>query len=291
MLMMALLFSYILGWANRAFHVEMDPRVDAVMEALPGANCGGCGFVGCGAYADAVVNQGAAVNRCPVGGAACAAAVAEIMGVEVAETYPYRPIVHCGATYEDRLLRSPYHGEKRCATANLVTGIQGCIYGCLGFGDCTRACNYDAIHVINGLATVDYEKCVGCGACAKACPRNIISINPFKAEQMLAVTCSNKDAGKDVMRVCKVGCVGCGACERNCSLFTVKNNLSTIDYEAYDPDALENVLKACGKCPRNRLVFVGKPTEHDLAAVSAEELPDVVVPEFKTTVDDTEWRG
>ncbi len=291
MLTMALIFSYILGWANRAFHVEVDSRIDAVMEALPGANCGGCGFVGCGAYADAVVMQGAEVNRCPVGGAACAAAVAEIMGVEVTQTYPYRPIVHCGATYEDRLLRSEYRGERRCATANLVTGIQGCIYGCLGFGDCTRACNYDAIHVKDGLAAVDYEKCVGCGACAKACPRNIISINPFKAEQMLAVTCSNKDAGKDVMRVCNVGCLACKACERTSNLFTIQNNLSTINYDAYNPVDLEDALKACRKCTRNRLVFVGKPTEKDLAQVAPEELPEVVMPDFKTTVDDTEWRG
>ncbi|MGD9212541.1 MAG: RnfABCDGE type electron transport complex subunit B, partial [Desulfobacteraceae bacterium] len=219
MLIMALLFSYILGWANKAFHVEVDPRIDAIMEVLPGANCGGCGFVGCGAYADAVVTQGAEVNRCPVGGASCAASVAEIMGVEVSQSYPYRPIVHCGATYADRLLRSEYKGEQRCACANLVTDIQGCTYGCLGFGDCTRACNYDAIHVIDGLAVVDYEKCIGCGACAKACPRNIISINPFKAEQMLAVTCSNLDAGKDVKKVCKVGCLACKACERVSNLF------------------------------------------------------------------------
>ena len=135
------------------------------------------------------------------------------MGVELGETFPFRPIVHCGAHTEDRLGRTLYQGESRCAAANLVSDVQACTYGCLGFGDCTRACNYDAIHVVDGLATVDYDKCVGCGACSRACPRNIITITPFKAERIMAVTCANKDKGKDVMAVCNVGCIGCGACE------------------------------------------------------------------------------
>ncbi len=288
---MAVILTYILGWANKAFYVEVDPRVEAVNDALPGANCGGCGYVGCNEYAEAVASGEAEVNLCNVGGASCAAAIADIMGVQVEASFPYRPIVHCGATYDDRLKRSPYRGEQKCATANLVAGVQGCTYGCLGFGDCTQACNYDAIHIINGLATVDYEKCIGCGACAKVCPRNIITITPFKAEQMLAVTCSNKDAGKDVTAVCKVGCLGCKACARKSDLFKVVDNLSTIDYDAYEPECSLEVLEACQKCPRHRLVFVGKPTEKDLAAAADKEAPEVIKPDFKTTVDDTEWRG
>lgn len=288
---MAVVLTYILGWANKAFHVETDPRVDAILDALPGANCGGCGFVGCGEYAEAVVLGEAPVDRCTVGGAACAAAVADIMGVEVSESIPYRPIVHCGAGYEERLLRHPYRGEARCQAANLVTDVQGCIYGCLGFGDCTRACGFDAIHIEAGLATVDYDKCVGCGACASVCPRNIISMVPFKQEQMLAVVCSNKDAGKEVKRVCTVGCLACKACERLSDLFKVEDNLSSIDYDAYTPEKLEDALKACKKCTRNRLVFVGKPTAEDVAAVRDEEVPEVATADFKTTVDNTEWRG
>lgn len=287
MLVMALVFSYILGWANTAFHVETDPRIDAVMDALPGANCGGCGFIGCGEYAEAVVGGNASVNKCPVGGESCAASLAQIMGVELGAALPFRPIVHCGAHYEDRLGRTEYHGEQRCGAANIVADVQGCTYGCLGFGDCVRACNYDAIHVVDGLATVDYEKCVGCGACAKACPRNIITITPFKAERVLAVTCSNKDKGKDIIKVCTVGCIGCGACARISGLFTIKDNLSTIDYDAYDPSCGPDVMKACEKCPRKRIVFVGKSDSDDVTEFSG----DVVEPDFKTTVDDTEWRG
>lgn len=291
MLGMAMLLTYILGWANKRFHVEVEPRVLAVIDALPGANCGGCGYVGCGEYAEAVVYEHEAVNLCTVGGQNCAMAVASIMGVEVGETLPYRPIVHCGARYGDRLGRNPYRGENQCAAANLVTDVQGCTFGCLGFGDCTRACQFDAIHVIDGLATVDYGKCVGCGACAKVCPRNIITITPFKSERMLAVTCSNKDKGKDVMAVCKVGCIGCGACARASGLFVLRDNLSTIDYDAYGPACTLELEDACKKCKRQRLVFVGKPSVEDEEKARELDAPEVVEPDFKTTVDDTEWRG
>ena len=291
MLAMAFVVSFVLGWANRKFAIEVDPRVEAVLEALPGANCGGCGFLGCSDYAVAVVADNAPVNKCPVGGEACAAAVANIMGVEVGESLPFRPIVHCGAKLEDRLGRTEYRGEMRCAAANLVADIQGCTYGCLGFGDCTRACKYDAIHVVDGLAVVDYEKCIGCGACAKVCPRNIITITPFRSRQIMAVTCSNKDKGKDVMSVCKVGCIGCKACSRLSEIITIENNLSVVDYECYGEECIPDLLKAIEKCPRKRLVFVGEPTPEESEAAMKLDAPDVVTPDFKTTVDDTEWRG
>jgi len=291
MLAMALVLSLILGWANKAFHVEVDPRVDAAIDVLPGANCGGCGYVGCGEYAEAVVLEDAPIDKCTVGGESCTKALADVMGVDATPSYPWRPVVHCGAYKGDRLGRNPYHGEKRCIAANLVAGIQGCTYGCLGFGDCSQACNFDAIHVEDGLARVDYDKCVGCGACAKVCPRNIITMAPFKSEQLLVVECSNLDAGKSVKTVCKVGCLGCKACQRASGMFTVENNLSTINYDNYTLENLKTSLTATRKCPRNRIVFVGKPTDQDLSAVSEENLPDIIVPKFKTTVDDTEWRG
>jgi H+/Na+-translocating ferredoxin:NAD+ oxidoreductase subunit B len=291
MLSMAVVLSYILGWANKKFYVDVDQRILDIIDALPGANCGGCGYVGCGEYAEAVALEKEAVNKCIVGGQSCAQAVAGIMGVTVGETFPYRPIVHCGAHYPDRLGRNEYRGERSCGAANLVTDVQGCTFGCLGFGDCTRACQFDALHVVDGLATVDYDKCVGCGACAKVCPRNIITITPFKAERMLAVTCSNKDRGKDVLAVCNVGCIGCGACARASNLFSIENNLSTINYEAYKSKCSPDVLKACEVCKRKRLVFVGKPTARDVEKAKDLEAPDLVEPDFKTTVDDMEWRG
>jgi electron transport complex protein RnfB len=289
LLVMALALSYVLGWANTAFHVEVDSRVEAVLIALPGVNCGGCGYIGCADYAEAVVS-GDLINKCTVGGDACAADLAGIMGVELSVAYPLRAVIHCGAHYADRLGRSPYIGEARCMAANIVADVQGCTYGCLGFGDCTRACDYDALHIIDGLSTVNYDNCVGCGACAKVCPRNIITITPFKAVRMLAVTCSSNDEGRDVRRVCTVGCLGCGTCSRISSLFKIENNLSTIDYDEYSPECSLDIIEACEKCPRKRLEFVGKPGGEEDAADS-DDAPVLIEPDFKTTVDDTEWRG
>jgi len=292
MAVLAVGMALVLGWANVAFHVEVDPRIEAAIDILPAANCGGCGYVGCNEYAEAVVLNGEDVTKCTVGGSAVAADLGQLLGVEVEETWPYRAVVHCGATYEDRLGRMPYNGEPTCAAANVISGIQGCTYGCLGFGDCVTACDYDAIHVVDGVAVVDYDKCTGCGACARVCPRNIITMVPFKSEHMLVVTCCNEDKGKDVTAVCKVGCIGCSACTRVDDRFHMEGNLAQISYEDYDPSTLEDSFApALDKCPRESLVFVGKPTEADLANLADVEVPDRVEADFKTTVDDTEWRG
>jgi len=292
MLILAVLMAWVLGWANRTFHVQTDPRVDAVNAALPGANCGGCGYVGCNDYAEAVVLKNAAPDLCPVGGTACAEAVAAIMGVTVDQRFPFRPVVHCGATDDKRLLKSSYTGEHTCMAANVIGGVQGCSFGCLGFGDCERSCAYDAIHTVNGLARVDYEKCIGCGACARVCPRNIIHMVPFKKERMIVVACSSKDPGKQVREVCKVGCIGCGGCARRADDFGVSQNLSVIDYDKYDPDTMADAMQlALEKCPMKTIVTVGKPGLDELAAVANTDLPAVIKDEFQTTVDDTEWRG
>ncbi len=280
-----------LAAASKIFYVYVDPKILAIDDALPGANCGGCGYIGCTDYAEAIIGGDIPVNKCNVGGDSVAAAIADIMGVEVKETWPYRPIVHCGAHYDDRLGRSEYRGEQSCMPANLVADILGCTYGCLGFGDCERACDYDAIHMVDGLATVAYEKCIGCGSCATACPRNIITITPFKSSQLLAVTCSNKDSGKQVKSVCKVGCLGCKACGKITDLIKVEDNLPGFDYDEYSDEFLEELTKASEKCPSKSLLFIGMPSAKDLDAVAGEESPDIVAPDFKTTVDDTEWTG
>lgn len=290
MVLLAVAMSIVLGWANRTFHVEVDPQVEAIQEVLPGANCGGCGYVGCNEYAEATVKGDAAPNLCTVGGASCTAAVSEILGVETEETWPYRAVVHCAATYEQRLGRNPYLGEPTCTAANVISGVQACVYGCLGFGDCVTACDYDAIHAVDGLVVVDYDKCTGCGACARVCPRNIITMVPFKAERMMVVACANKDFGNDVRTVCSVGCIGCKACERVEELLQITDNVPTVDYDNYDP-VTATFEAAVDKCPRESLLFVGKPSAEDLAAVADEELPDRIEADFKTTADDAEWRG
>ncbi|MBM4157019.1 MAG: RnfABCDGE type electron transport complex subunit B [Lentisphaerae bacterium] len=292
MLLLSVGAGYVLGWANKAFHVEVDPRVDAVNGALPGANCGGCGYVGCASYAEAVVLKDEAADKCPVGGPSCAAKIASILGVEVKQSWPKRPVVHCRASLEQRLQRTAYTGERSCSAANILSGVQGCTYGCLGLGDCVRACTFDAIHVTNGLATVDYEKCSGCSACSRVCPRNIITMVPFKQERMLVVGCSNKDFGKEVKDVCTIGCIGCKACSKRSPVFSFgADNLPVINYDEYDPSKMEATELAIEKCPMKGLVYVGKPPKAGAAAAADGGMPTLVTADFKTTVDDTEWQG
>jgi Na+-translocating ferredoxin:NAD+ oxidoreductase subunit B len=291
MLTLAIVMAWVLGWAKQAFHVETDPRVDRVNELLPGANCGGCGYVGCLEYAEAVVAGKAAANLCPVGGTSCAQEIAAALGLELEERFPYRPVVHCGATTGDRLKQTAYRGEHTCRAGNIVAGIQGCAYGCIGFGDCVVSCDYDAIHIVDGLSKVDYAKCIGCGACARVCPRNIIHMIPFKSKHMMVVACSNRDPGKAVKEVCKVGCIGCKGCTKRSGIFDVKDNLATVDYDQYDPDEMDAAELIIDKCPMKGIVFVGIPTAKDVEQVKDEHAPALVEAEFKTTVDDTEWQG
>ena len=291
LLLLAVAMACVLGWANQAFHVAVDPRVESINAALPGANCGGCGYVGCGEYAEAVAAEKAEITLCAPGGTSCAEALAEIMGTDVGETFPYRAVVHCAATGDQRLpaVRPLYRGEQTCTAANLVAGYQGCTYGCLGLGDCVRACDYDAIHVVDGLATVDYHKCIGCKACEAACPRHIISMVPFKADRMLVVACSNRDDGPAVKAVCPVGCISCSICAKKSDRMEMSSGLPIIDYDGYQDES--EFAVSVQKCPRESLIFVGKPSEKDLAKVADEPLPDRVEAAFQTTVDDTEWRG
>ena len=292
MLILALFMAYVLGWANVKFHVELDPRQQAVQDALPGANCGGCGYVGCNEYAEAVVVDNAPVDKCPVGGEDCAATLANILGVEIKQTWPQRPVVHCGAARDQRLGRNAYLGEQTCTAANMVAGVQGCAYGCTGFGDCLSVCEFDAVRIIDGLSTIDYDKCVGCGACERICPRHVITLVPFMDEQMLVVACSNKDFGKDVKKVCKVGCIGCKMCQKLAAgLITVEDNMPMVDYEAYDPGAMESVDAAIAKCPAQRLVMIGRPGGRDTAAGEGLQAPIIAEPDFKTTVDQADWHG
>jgi electron transport complex protein RnfB len=286
---MAIAFGVVLGWANRTFHVEVDPKVEAINDALPGANCGGCGFVGCSEYAEAVAKNATEVDLCGPGGQDCATRLAKIMGVEVEESFPYRAVVHCAAHGNERLQKRPYDGENTCVSANLVGGVQGCTYGCLGLGDCQKACQYDAINIERSLSTIDYDKCIGCKACSTVCPRNIISMVPFKTDAMFVVACSNKDKGPVVKEVCEVGCIGCTACSRKADLIQMGDNLPVVDYGSYDHSADFEI--AMDKCPRGSMLYVGKPTAKDIAAVAGEELPARIEADFKTTVDETEWRG
>jgi Na+-translocating ferredoxin:NAD+ oxidoreductase subunit B len=267
---LTLVFATLLSVAKDKLYVYEDPRIAEVNEALPAANCGACGYAGCADFAKAVVRQQARCDGCPVGGAAVANRVAEILGVEVVQTFPYRPVIHCAARPEDKLGRTAYEGVQSCAEANAIGTTIACTYGCLEFGDCAQACDFDALHMIDGKPVVDYVKCTGCGACVTACPRNLIEQIPFKQEQMLVIACANKEPAKAVKSVCKVGCIGCKLCQRMYSdVFQVKDNLAFIDYTKTAGD--EDVAEVVKKCPADVMVYFGQPKAEYAAQLAEDE--------------------
>ena len=288
MLVIGALLSGLLVEANRRLAVEVDPREADIAATLPGANCGNCGFASCASYAKAVALGRSEVTRCSVGGPPVAERLALLMGVDVGATFPYRPVIHCSATNDDRLLKGHYRGEPTCAAAHVTTGVQGCTYGCLGFGDCVRRCEHNAMRLVDGLPRIDYENCIGCGDCVRACPRQIIEQIPFKADRMMVVGCSNHDPGKVVRTVCKVGCIGCSLCARKSpELFSIEDNLAVFDYERATGEEDLNEVQA--KCPMESLVYFGKPS-----AQHEDELQGVSLPEIAgrpVVTEDLDWRG
>lgn len=242
---MGLLFALILGFAAKAFAVEVDERIPKITEALPGANCGGCGYPGCGGLASAIVEGSAPVNACPVGGSDCAAKIAEIMGVDAGSADKMVAHVHCngGCNAKDKFA---YEGLEDCRAAMRVGGNKVCADACLGMGSCVKVCPFDAIHIENGTAVVDKEKCTACKKCIAECPKNIISLVPYK--NPVTINCSSKEKAPDVVKSCSVGCIGCKQCEKACKFdaIHVVNNIAVIDYDKC------KACKVCAKvCPRN----------------------------------------
>ncbi|MBN1765767.1 MAG: RnfABCDGE type electron transport complex subunit B [Sedimentisphaerales bacterium] len=256
----ALIFVVILTIASVKLKIEQDPTVEAILNVLPGANCGGCGLAGCGAYAEAVARDHGLMGKCGPGGEQTVREIAAILGIEAAASAPVRAVVHCSAKTDDKINSTRYHGVITCSEGQMVAGVMGCPYGCMGFGDCSRACEFDAIRIIDGLAVVNYEKCVGCGACARACPRQLIEMLPLQEDPMMVIACATLDKAKEVRSYCKVGCVGCGLCAKLApNMFQMQQNLAVIDYEKYG--SKEERDKAQGKCPRAMMVYVGTKAE------------------------------
>ena len=242
---LGLTFGLILAAASKVFYVETDPRLDQLNECLPGANCGGCGYAGCAGYAEAVLNGEAPIGKCASGGNECAQAMAEIMGVEAAEVTRKVAMVRCSGEkiydQEGNLVRgakskATYEGFKDCIAASKVggNGPISCKYGCLGFGTCVKACKYDAISVVNGVAKVNEDRCVGCLACAAVCPRQLIV--PVEPHRNVVIACASLAKGAVTSRGCTTGCVGCGLCKKICpkDAITIDHNLAVIDYTKCD---------------------------------------------------------
>lgn len=267
---LGIVFGAILGFASKIFAVDEDPRIGQVLECLPGANCGGCGYPGCGGLATAIVEGRAPVNACAVGGASAAAAIAEVMGVVAEEKEPTVAFVKCGGTCDKAQNKYEYDGISDCIMAAQLAGktSKACTYGCMGLGSCVSACQFGAIKIENGVAVVDPELCVSCGKCVATCPQHIIEIVPKKKK--VKVQCSSKDMGKAVMSVCSAGCIGCKICEKTCKFDAIHviDNIAVIDY-----DKCKNCGMCANKCPKKVItgyrVEAPKPAEAPAAAPAA----------------------
>ncbi|MBQ3556676.1 MAG: RnfABCDGE type electron transport complex subunit B [Oscillospiraceae bacterium] len=223
----------ILVAASVVMHVPVDERVEKITAVLAGANCGACGCAGCADYARAIVEDGTPIDRCTPGGAACAAAVAAIMGVEAGQIHSMKAVVACSGDCEHTTKRFDYQGLNSCAAAKGLYGGDGaCAFGCLGYGDCAAACPFGAISIEQGIAKVDRSKCVGCGLCAKVCPNAVIRLVPEHRRKPV-VLCSSRDKGADTRKACSTGCIGCMKCTKVCAkdAITVENNLAAIDQD------------------------------------------------------------
>ena len=222
---------------SKKFEVVEDPRIAQVQSVLPGANCGGCGYPGCSGFASACVKATSLDGMlCPVGGAPVMAKVASILGMEAEAAEPKIAVVRCNGTCQARPRTNVYDGTKSCAIAStLYGGETGCSFGCLGYGDCVKACSFDAIHINpqTGLPEVDEDKCTSCGACVKACPKNIIELRKKGPKsRRIFVSCVNKDKGAVARKACSNACIGCGKCAKECPFgaITVENNVAYIDF-------------------------------------------------------------
>lgn len=246
-----------LVFTGKKFYVEVDERESAVREVLPGNNCGACGYAGCDAMAAAIAKGEAPVNGCPVGGAAVAERIGEIMGAEAGAVERKIAFVRCKGSCAVTNNQGTYVGVADCRTASL-NGIHtaDCDYGCLGLGSCVKVCPENAIRIVDGVAVVNRKKCVGCGLCAKACPKGLIELIP--ESKRVIVQCMNRDKGPAVRKVCSAGCIGCMLCVKQCEsdAIHVTNHLAAVEY-----DKCIQCGKCVEKCPAKVITPPAAPIE------------------------------
>lgn len=270
--LLALFSSVILYFIAQKFKIFEDPRIDEVQALLPAANCGGCGFAGCRNMAEALVKADSFEGlNCPVGGAPVMAEAAKILGKVPPVVDPTVAVLLCQGTPEFRPRTSQYDGASDCRIShNLYSGETDCRYGCLGKGDCERACKFDALYMdpVSGLPVIIDDKCVSCGACVKACPRNLIELRKkAKKDRKIYVACSNCDKGGPARKACKVACIACTKCFKVCEFnaITIENNLAYID-----ASKCTFCRKCVVECPTNSIIELNFPPRKPKVEVQAD---------------------
>ena len=230
----------LLAVASKVMAVKVDETVLKLRDALPGANCGACGYTGCDGYAEALAKGEAKTNLCVPGADVVAKKVAAILGKEAEDVVEMVAFVNCNGHCAAAKKRHHYEGIQSCAAAEMLyAGDDVCLFSCHGYGDCAAVCPEDAICLADGIARVDVTKCIGCGLCARTCPNHLITL--FPDVEKTVVMCSSHEKGADVRRACTNGCIACGKCEKTCPVGAIKvvDNLATIDYDKCD---------GCGAC-------------------------------------------
>lgn len=247
-----IVFTLLILIVNKYCHVEEDPKIDEISNNLSGANCGGCGYAGCRDFARALVENKANINDCSSTAKENKTKIAEILGVEVSESQPKIAVVKCRGSITETKRTFNYVGLHTCSARNAVMGGgKSCRYGCLGDGDCSLVCNFNAMGKEKDVAKCEKDLCSACGVCTKACPKSLIELVPKSAK--VYVACSSPQRGKEVLDACSVGCIACGLCAKNCphNAITMENNLPVIDYEKCSG------CKICvNKCPRHSIVEI-----------------------------------
>lgn len=241
---LGLIYGLVLAFASKKFQVIIDPKIEKIIEVLPGVNCGACGLPGCSGYAECIVNDGTAINLCAPGGSDTIKKIAEIMGIEAVVRDREIAVILCqSGGYNNSLLRYKYQGISTCKAVVMVSnGPNYCNFGCVFQNDCIASCKFDAIKLdVNGMRIIDPDKCTGCGACAKACPRGLIKILPLT--KMVHILCSSHDKGPEAKKRCgnNTACISCSLCIKKCPVeaISMQDDLAVIDY---------NKCIVCGLC-------------------------------------------
>jgi len=242
---LGLVFGIGLAFASKKFCVVTDPRLEKVLNKLPGANCGACGSPGCMGFAEGLIHGSCSVNSCVVAKDQARQEIADILGVKVEKALKSAAVLHCHGGKKRARDKYIYQGVEDCVAANLLQqGPKACVYGCIGFGTCERACPFGAIKMSpEGLPVVDENKCTACGKCVAICPKRLFSL--VDTAKTYAVRCRSLEMGKKVSAACSVGCIACRRCEKACPVKAIKiiDNLSVIDYNICDNRG--ECFKAC----------------------------------------------